>query len=310
MDAQSRFRRVMDTHLLRKTKSKISAAAWWIFRGALLFGLMFIILYPLLYMLSMTFRPTEQIYDPTVIWVPKSLTLENLKNAIELMDYPSALLVSLRINIVSALLQVAICAVTGYGFARFRFRGKNLFFMLVLVTILVPPQIIVTPLFMTFRTLNILNTAWTFYLPAVLGAGLKSGLFIFLFRQFYRGLPKELEDAAAIDGCGFFGCFLRIIIPNAGPVFITTGLLSVVWYWNDYFMSSMYLNNTDSIMTALVKLENSATQLSGGGASVDPFQIITLMQAGSLLAILPILVLYLFLQRFFVQGVERTGIVG
>ena len=142
-----------------------------------------------------------------------------------------------------------------------------------------------------------------------MGAGIKSGLFIFIFRQFFRGLPKELEDAAAIDGCGFVGCFLRIVIPNAVTVFIMASLLSVMWYWNDTFTSSMFLTNMKTVTIALSGLSSQATLITGG-ATADPFQIITMMQAGSLLCILPLLLLYLLLQRYFVQGVERSGIVG
>lgn len=294
---------------LRRIGSRAAGAGWALFRYALLIGLSFIILYPLLYMLTMAFRPAEQIYDPSVIWVPRSLTTENIRNAWTLMEYEKTLVTTLMVNIVSSLFQVFSCAVTGYGFARFRFRGKNLCFALVVLMVLVPSQITAMPLFLTFKALGMLNSYLTFYLPAALGAGIKSGLFIFIFRQFFRGLPKELEDAAAIDGCGFVGCFIRIVIPNAVTVFIMTSLLSVMWYWNDTFTSSMFLTNMKTVTVALSGLSGQATLLTGG-ASADPFQIITLMQAGSLLCILPLLLLYLLLQRYFVQGVERSGIVG
>lgn len=293
----------------KKLADRAASIGWKLFRTFILFGLSFVILYPLLYMLSMTFRPSEQIYDPTVIWVPKSLTLENLKNAWELMDYPNAFKLSMLANVVSAFLQIIVCSFAGYGFARFKFKGQKLFFMLVLFTIVIPSQIITTPTYMTFRTLGVLDTVFVFYLPAALGAGIKSGLFIFIFRQFYRGLPRELEDAAAIDGCGFFKCYYRVIMPNAGSVFVMTIMLSLMWYWNDYFTSSMYFSDNRTVTVALVNLEHSATVLTGDSVA-DPFDIIVLMQAGSLMAILPILLVYIVLQRQFVQGVERSGIVG
>lgn len=299
----------LDIFHTRKIKTRLFAVLWRIFRMLLLLGLIFVILYPLLYMLSMTFRPTDQLYDPTVIWIPKSFTWENLQNAVNLMKYFQAVWTSVNTNVVSSFLQVVICAITGYGFARFRFKGKKIWFMLTIVTIMIPPQIITTPTYMTFKTLGILDTSWTFYLPAMFGSGLKSGLFIFIFRQFFRGLPVELEDAAAIDGCGFLMTFWRIILPNAGAVFVTTILLSTMWYWNDYFTSSMYYHSKETVTVALVNLQSRAALLTGG-ATADPFQTITLMQAGSLLTILPLLVVYVILQRFFVQGVERSGIVG
>ena len=293
----------------KKIAYKVTGILWKIFRAALLIGLSFVILYPLIYAITMTFRPADQIYDPTVVWISKTLTLDNLKTTFQLMDYPKALLNSLMVNVISSFLQVAICAFTSYGFARFEFKGKNILFGLVLLTVLVPPQVIITPSFLTYKTLGLVNTYWTFYLPAIFGAGIKSGLFIFIFRQFFRGLPKELEEAAAIDGCGFFQCFIRIIIPTAGAVILTTVLLSIMWYWNDYYMSSMYMNNMHTVTTALVNLETNTYNITGDIAP-DPYKIITYMQAGSLLVITPPLLLYLVLQRKFVQGAERSGIVG
>ena len=294
----------------KKILFKVTGVLWKIFRAALLVGLSFVILYPLLYAITMTFRPPEQIFDPTVVWVSKSYTLDNLISVFKHMNYPEAFKNSVLVNVVSSFLQVAICAVTSYGFARFEFKGKNLLFALVLLTIVVPPQVIITPSFLTYKTLGLVNTYWTFYLPAMFGAGLKSGLFIFIFRQFFRGLPKELEEAAAIDGCGFFQCFIRIILPNAGAVILTTVLLSIMWYWNDYYMSSMYMNNMHTVSTALVNLESNVTALTGDNYTADPYKIVTYMQAGSLLVIIPPLLLYLVLQRKFVQGAERSGIVG
>ena len=308
-DVNSIARAHQNPFKVKKALDHIATVVWSLLRAILLFGLSFIILYPLLYMVSMSFRPTEQLYDPTVMWVPKSLTMENLKNAFELMDYPKSLLLSLKTNIVSSFLQIAVCALTGYGFARFQFKGKKIFFVLVLITIMVPPSIISIPTFMTFKTIGILDTVWTFYLPAMLGAGLKSGLFVFIFRQFFRGLPLELEDAAAVDGCGFLKCFLRIIVPNAGSVFVMTILLSTMWYWNDYFTSTMYYSTQETVTVAMVNLQSRAALITGG-ATADPYETITLMQAGSLLTILPLLIVYVVLQKYFVQGVERSGIVG
>ena len=129
----------------KKIAYKVTGILWKIFRAALLIGLSFVILYPLIYAITMTFRPADQIYDPTVVWISKSLTLDNLKTTFQLMDYPKALLNSLMVNVISSFLQVAICAFTSYGFARFEFKGKNILFGLVLLTVLVPPQVIITP---------------------------------------------------------------------------------------------------------------------------------------------------------------------
>ena len=314
---------------VKKALFRFSKILWKIFRTFLLTGLCFVLLYPLIYMVVMTFRPSEEVLDPTVIWISKSLTLENLKNAVQVMDYKNALLTSLQINVGSTIMQVLICAVVGYGFARFEFKGKKILFVFVIMTILIPPQITVTPLFMTYKNfsflgvgkliglftgeplvVNLLNTPLTFYLPAILGMGLKSGLIIFLFRQFFRGLPKELEDAASIDGCGFFSIFMRIMIPNAASVFLVTFILSLVWYWNDYYISSMFMNNLHTVSTALAKLKTTSAMITGNAAQFDPYAVVTLMQAGCLLTIAPVLAVYVVCQKYFVQGVERSGLVG
>ncbi len=313
----------------KKMLFRLSKILWKIFRAFLLIGLCFVLLYPLIYMVVLTFRPSEQVLDPTVIWISKSYTLENLKNAIQAMDYQKALITSLEVNVGSVILQVLTCAITGYGFARFEFKGKKLLFIFVIMTILIPSQITVTPLFMTYKNfdffgigrlvglftgsplvINILNTPFTFYLPAILGQGIKSGLIIFLFRQFFRGLPKELEDAAQIDGCGFSSTFVRIMIPNAAPVLLVTFILSLVWYWNDYYVSSMFMNNLHTVSTALAKLKTSSAMITGNAANFDPYAVVTLMQAGCLLSIIPILLIYVVCQKHFVQGVERSGLVG
>lgn len=304
---------------------KAAGVGWTIVRAFLVIGLSFILLYPLLYMISMAFRPVEQAYDPAVFWIPKSLTLENFKTAIYYMDYWTSIGNTLAVNVVSAMLQVIVCVFTGYGFARFNFKGKGLLFGLAVFTILLPPQVIIIPmssslayfdffglgnigrLFGSKWTVNLLDTVLSFYLPAAFGAGIKSGLFVFIFRQFFRNLPKELEDAAAIDGCGFFQTFIRVIVPNAIAVAITAVLLSLVWYWNDYYYSSIWLTNTRPISLALSNLSGA---FGMDTQNHDPYAVITLMQAGALITIAPILVVFIALQRFFVQGVERVGIVG
>jgi multiple sugar transport system permease protein len=254
--------------------------------------------------------------------------MENLLTTVKLMKYPSALSLSLQLNIVSSLLQLAVCALTGYGFARFEFKFKNVFFALAVFTIFIPSQLVAIPLFMQFKdfnffgvgsliglftgvplTVNLIDSPLTYYLPAILGAGIKSGLFIFIYRQFFKGLPRELEDAAAIDGCGFFSCFLKIMVPNAMVAFVTVFLLSTVWYWNDYYTASMFMRNVNTISTSLANLTTSIAAYSGD-ISIDPYKTVIYLQAGCLLFILPVLVMYIFLQRFFIQGVERSGIVG
>lgn len=293
-----------------------------LFRYALLLGLAFIIVYPLLYIVSMAFRTADDILDPTVIWLPRHFTLQNIKDAFVGMRYLDALWNTVSISVFSSLLQLASCAIVGYGFARFQFKGKSLLFGLVLLTIIIPPQIVFIPTYLMYSHydffglttalfgpdafVNLIDSRLTMYLPALFGVGIRSGLFIYIFRQFFRGLPRELEDAAYVDGCGHARTFLRVILPNAGAAFLTVFLFSLVWYWNDFYYMSMYFNKTKNISLAL----NGLTRNLSDAVSVNVNEVSVRAQAGCLLAIAPLLIIFIVLQKYFTEGVERTGIVG
>ena len=287
---------------------------WSIVRAVLLIGLSFIILYPLIYMVSIAFRPLDELFDPSVVWIPKHLTLKNIKFAMEKMNMlkpvgtENSLFNSVVVNLLSALLQVASTAFVGYGFARFEFKLRGFLFGVVIFTMVVPVNSIIIPLFLNYRNLHLLDSYFAFYIPAILGQGLRSGLFIFIFRQFFKGMPKEFEDAASVDGCGGLRTFLQIFVPNAGPAFLTSFLFSIVWYWNDYYYSSMFFPTKQTVSLALAGLRNLLSTDATVGR--DPYQLLISLQAGSFLVCIPLLLMYMFLQRYFVQSIERTGIVG
>ena len=303
---------------------------WPIARFFILFGLCFIILYPLIYMLSCAFRAQEDMNDPTVMWIPRHFTFKIITQTWQAMEFGHTLLNTLLLNIGCSLVQVVTCAITGYGFARFRFKGKNLLFGLVLMQILVPSQIIAIPQYMEFRyclgiqplmeklspalgrAFNLIDNPLTMYLPALMANGIRAGLMIFIFRQFFKGLPKELEDAAYLDGCGPFRTFVQVMVPNASSSFLTVFLFSVVWYWNDFYVSSMFFTNNNTIA---LMLKNLSTRLSlvlfnSATVEVSPREQILWMEAGCLLAVLPLLIMYTFLQKYFTEGIERSGLVG
>lgn len=304
-----------------------SGVAVTVVRTVVIVGLCFILLYPLIYMVSMAFRPQSEILDPSVIWIPRTFTLDNLTNVMEVMNYGGALVNTFFISVVSSLLSVISCSIVGYGFARFRFKGRNLLFGLLIFTIIVPSQTTIIPLFLNFRnfdfgfigripelfgfepwTVNLLNSLWTVYLPAVFASGIRSGLFIYIFRQFYKGLPVELEDAAAVDGCGPIKTFLRVMIPLSSAAFITVFLFSFVWYWNDYYYSGMFFTNGNTVTLALSGLQDKLRTLNNG--AYDPYLYVVSMQAGCLLVVLPPLLIYIVFQRYFTESIEKTGIVG
>lgn len=299
-------------------------AVWPIARGLIVFGLCFIIIYPLLFMVSAAFRPRAEMNDPTIMWIPKHFILSNIVDAWKAMDFGNTLVNTLVLNIGCSILQVLTCALTGYGFARFKFKGKNILFFIVILMILVPSQIILIPQYMFFRYfnplgiyhaitgnyINFINTGVTMYLPALTANGIRAGLFIFLFRQSFRGLPKELEDAAYLDGCSPFRTFVQVMVPNAGSTFLTVFLLSVVWYWNDYYVSTSFFTDNKTIALMLKNLDANLTRLIFGNETPNVRELIVWMEAGCLISILPMLILYICLQKNFTEGIARSGLTG
>lgn len=301
-----------------------------ILRAAILIEIGFIVLYPVLYMLSMAFRPVEQMYNPNVIWVPLSLTMDNIKQVVEFMDFPKAAWTTLYLDVISAVLQTFVCCIVGYGFARFNFKGKNILFAVVIFTIVVPPSTTLISSYLQYRSFDVayifsafnwiftgnfegiklLNTPFVMWLPALFGMGIRSGLFIFMFRQSFMEMPKEFEEAAYIDGCGSYKCFLKIMLPNAKTIIITVLLFSLVWYYNDTYFSATYMDSLRTISTSLEYLNENLATLSPTGAVMDRYQVVTLVQAACLLAITPLTVFYIIMQRHFTESVQRSGLVG
>lgn len=307
-------------------RKRMFEKVWPFCRALLIIGLCFVILYPLLYMLSTAFRPRSEMNDPTIVWIPKTFTLSNIKEAAKAMDFWPTLGNTVFINVGCSILQVLSCAITGYGFGRFNFKGKSILFFFVILMILMPSQIILIPQYMFFRYfnplgiyhaltgnyINLINNALTMYMPAFTANGIRAGLFIFLYRQTFRGLPKELEDAAYLDGCSPLRTFVQIMVPNAGSTFLTVFLLSVVWYWNDYYVSTSFFTDNSTIALQLKNLEASLTRIifDNGNVQVNSRELIVWMEGGCLISITPMLIMYIFLQRYFTEGIARSGLTG
>ena len=301
-----RMRSMNKSEIAYMRRKRVFEAVWPFFRFFILFGLCFVILYPLIYMISCAFRDSADMSDPTVMWIPRHLTLEVIKETAGVMDIWKTLGTTLLLNIGCSLVQVASCALAGSGFARFKFKGKGLLFGIVVMMILVPSQIIAIPQYMLFRhfglfglEVNLINSKLCMYLPAAMGNGIRAGLMIFIFRQFFKGLPKELEDAAYLDGCGPLRTFVQVMIPNASSSFLTVFLFSVVWYWNDYYVSSTFFTKNQTIALMLKNLSTLLSQQLFNNADVSPREQIVWMEAGCLISILPILIMYVFLQKYF-----------
>lgn len=263
-------------------------------------------------MLSCSFRDSIDMNDPSVMWIPKHFTLDIISETAEVMELPETLLNTFLLNIGCSVVQVMACAVTGYGFARFDFFGKKFLFGIVIMMIIVPPQIISLPLYSNFVHLGLINSKFSMYLPAFTGNGIRSGFMIFIFRQFFKGLPKEIEDSAYIDGCNRFRAFFSIMLPNAKSALLTVFLFSVVFYWNDYYISSLFFTDNQTIALMVKNLDSrlSVKLFNSSAVKASPREQIVWLEAGCLISVFPMLVMYTFLQKYFIEGIERSGIVG
>lgn len=297
------------TPVLRR---KTGPAVWKIVRFLFLVGLCYVFLFPVVYMLTISVRPPDVVNDPSSVWIPREFSLESIKIALRLMNYSGSLPLTLSISLLSTAASLISCSLVGYGFARFRFFGKNLLFGLLVLTIIIPPTTLVFSRFTILDGMRLTGTPFVFALPALFAVGLRSGIYVFIFRQFFAGMPKELEEAARIDGCGYIKTFIRIILPLAIPAFVTVGLFCFIWHWNDFYSSTMYFSGDVRPLPVMLDMLKSALKDAQifNETYNTPDHIRTYLQAGSLFTILPILVIYVYTQRFFIESVERTGIVG
>ncbi|MBQ9963932.1 MAG: carbohydrate ABC transporter permease, partial [Clostridia bacterium] len=265
----------------------------------------------------------ESLLNPNVVWITGEFTLENIKYAIERIQFFDAALLSLQNTVFGTLASLISCSLVGYGFARYEYAEKKIAFLLVIITIIIPPQTMLITQFLQYKSfdfggilglfgveLNLLSTSWVFVLPALFACGLRNGLFIFIFRQFFLGLPKDLEEAAWVDGCNPLKTFIRIIIPSAGNGLVTVSLFSFVWHWNDYYFSEMLYNTELKPLIPMMYVARAKLSASMNAGGEEALNTRGILSAAGLLTIIVPMVLYLALQRHFVESIERTGIVG
>jgi multiple sugar transport system permease protein len=293
-----------------------------LFRFVIILGISYVILGPLIGMVATSFFSDADQYNPMVYLIPAEPSLARYSLAIIRMDYFNVLWKTIAYVLGLAAIQVFICSMVGYGFARFRFPFKNVLFACVIVMIVIPTHSIMLPLYMTFQSFdvlglislftgspkNILQTPWPMYIMSVFGTGLRSGLYIFIFTQFFRGLPKEIEEAAQVDGAGMFYTYFRIMLVNAIPSVVTVAIFSLVWQYNDTFYSNLFNLSADMIIGK--KITTLQATLLNLDQIRDPSLSALYVNAGIVLVILPLVILYVLLQKQFIEGVERSGIVG
>jgi multiple sugar transport system permease protein len=322
-----------------KTSKRIKQALFMAFRYALIICLSYMILYPILQMISTAIKHPYEIGSMSSVWIPQKFTLDNIKIAAIISDYPQNLLYTFGCTFVIMLLQVTNAAFAGYSFARLKFKGSNLLLGVVILTIIVPPASLMLPQYIYFRNfdifgiftlitghkLNLLGKPASIFILAALGQGLSSGLFVYIFRQFFRGLPKELEEAAYVDGAGYLRIFLRIVLPVSKPGIVTVGVLSFIWNWNDTYFPGLFNPTSRYLRIRLSELSapsggTSNVQLAIGNhiseipatlarLTSQPYDAMILTVC-TLLTILPLVIFFFIVQKQFVEGVERSGITG
>lgn len=313
-----------------KIKNYIYSFAYKIFRFVLLISIGYVIIYPLLYMIFTSFRSSDSYFDPTITWVTTKVTLDGYSFANSAIYYFRSLFNTVFYEIIAAFIQLASCAVIAYGFSRFEFKEKKVMIAILFLTIVLPFQATMLPTYVNYShldifgilgainkltgvdlRLNLLNTPFVFYLPAFFGVGLRSGIIIYIYMQFFKGLPRELEEAAWIDGCGPFKTFIRIIIPSSVVVIFTNMIFSIIWHWNDFFRAAMYLKDREhfTLAQSLAEVNNSLEQLRNI-FNTSIASVTTVIMASCVLYVLPVLIMYIIVQRRFVKSIDRVGITG
>ncbi|WEG14889.1 carbohydrate ABC transporter permease [Pullulanibacillus sp. KACC 23026] len=259
-----------------------------------------IMLYPVLWLLSSSFKPENIIFSEEGLW-PSHFTLQNYIQGWHIIDgmsfglfFKNSLIIS-SINVIANLIS---CSMVAYAFARLNFPLKKLWFGCMLMTLMLPVHVTLVPQYAIFHYLGWINTFLPLTVPKFFAT---DAFFVFLLVQFIRGIPKELDESAIMDGCGIIRIYFKIVLPLAVPSLITTAIFSFIWTWDDFFSQMLYLNSTDKYTVTLgLKLFLDSSGNSEWGA----------MFAMSVLSILPITIIFFFFQKYIVEGIATSGIKG
>ena len=338
-ESKNRIRVEFDrTPLLERLKGRyvnayfLGKIVWYIFRLALLVGVCYVILFPFYSKISSSFMSPEDFVDVTVRLVPKYPTLDTYKAIITENGYLKALLNTFILAGSCALIQTFICSLVGYGFAKFKFKFNKLLFLLVVFTMIVPHSTLQLSMFMEFRyfdilgimnllgggvvdwisitentSFNLINTYWPLWILSATGLAFKNGLYIFMLRQFFTGIPDELEESAAVDGSGVFRTFLTIVLPNAVPMMITVFMFAFSWQWTDNFYTELFYTTSGPVlMPDIVAIPASLATNTAANAMYQT----AITNTCGILILAPLLLIYVFAQKYIIQGIERSGITG
>ncbi|MBQ8136620.1 MAG: carbohydrate ABC transporter permease [Clostridia bacterium] len=299
-----------------------------IVRGLLLFGLCFMIIQPLLTRFGLSLMEERDLYDSTIVLLPKHVTLDNYRIVFDLTTFPKSMINTLWTSLLVSVLQVISCTLVGYGFARYDFPLKKFWFGCVVALIIIPPQTISTSLYTFFaqfdflglvrlfnngNPINLRGSVLPYALMSATCMGLKDGLYIYMLRQYFRGIPKSLEEAAYVDGCNTMHTFVKIMLPDAMPTVLSCFLFSFVWQWTDLFYTRNFLaTNTRPLysteLSSIVSRMNHYFSADANNPIIVPVgRQQQLISIGVLICCIPLVILYIFTQRTFVQSIAMTG---
>ncbi|GFN31721.1 carbohydrate ABC transporter permease [Paenibacillus xylaniclasticus] len=276
---------------------------------SILINVAFIYLKPILYMVTTMVKDAKNILDPSVIWVPRSIYTGHLQEASQMLHYGKSFFISVSLATSVSVLQVFSCAIAGYAFARLDFPLKKLCGTLLLFTFIMPPQVTILPTIMLFKQFGWMNTFLPMVVPALFGHGLKGAMFVIIYRSFYSTLPKELDEAARIDGAGPFKMFFRVMFPISRSATVVVLLFAFVWNWNDFYFPSLFMFTAENVPLSITLARMAGEMAQAAGAGEITVYAESIKMSASFLIIMPLLVVYLVMQRWFIEGVERSGLV-
>jgi len=312
-------------YLLRARITKYTVS---VIRALLMFGLCFMIIQPLLTRLSTSVMEEQDLYDSTIVLLPRNLTLDNFRHVFNLTEFPVSMFNTLWISFMISACQIVSCTLVAYGFARYEFPLKKFWFGCVIALIIIPPQTISTSLYTFFanfdflgivkafnggKTINLRGSLLPYTLMSLTCMGLKNGLYIFMLRQYFRGVPKSLEEAAYIDGCNTLHTFARIMLPDAVPIILSCFLFGFVWQWTDLFYSRNFIPSTTPVFSVQLSTMVSemayyfSTEAGGKPIVVPAGRSQQMISIGVLICSLPLIILYCFTQRTFVKSLAMSG---
>jgi multiple sugar transport system permease protein len=260
------------------------------------FSIVFLI--PFFWMVSTAFKDPSIIYKSPPIWIPPEITLGNFERGLQLM-IPSFQKLFLNSTVITVLSMVGVIfssSLVGFAFSTFKARGKNVLFTLMLATLMVPMPVVLIPQFLLFTRLDWVNT----WLPLIVPQFFAAPFFVFMFRQFFGSIPRDLFDSAELDGCSPFGLYWHIAVPLAKPAFATAAIFSFLASWNDLLNPLVYLNELNKFTLALGLANFQATN----------YTLLQYLMPMALLGLLPVLILFFLAQKYFVQGIVTTGMKG